>query len=252
MSTLALHSPEGKKSRFMGVLATVLLHLLVFVICFNMIFINDTTTVLPLMQIEVLEEPRPEPVKVKPEPVKINPKPVNINQPAATGQKMEDTAPEPTKTTELDDQSGDVEVPVEKPIPVIDDRSLYRGMDAGEAVDNASGVYTSSGNLPAGNHDPSTATGDDKPSFDLSGRSIKGELAQPENRSNRDGRVVVEITVNQSGQVIKAQARLRGSTIQDAVLWKAAEDAARKTMFNTDTKSPPLQMGTITYVFKLK
>jgi hypothetical protein len=39
--------------------------------------------------------------------------------------------------------------------------------------------------------------------------------------------------------------------VQDATLWKAAEDAARRARFNADKNAAPSQMGTITYIFTL-
>lgn len=244
MSSFVLHSTGNGKSRFTGVLVTVLLHLLVFVVCFKMIFISNTV-VLPLMQIEVLVEPEPEHVEVKTERFEI--------KPLLTGKKIEDVPQEPTEKTEIDDQSGDVDVPIEKPKPVeIDKRSIFRSDDVGTNVGNASGEHIDSKALFAGDHVPNAGASDEVPTFNLSGRNIMGRLEQPINTSNRAGRVVVEITVNQKGHVTKAQARTIGTTIQDAALWRAAEEAARKTLFNTDLSSPPLQMGTITYVFKLK
>lgn len=240
MASVVLYNTESKKSRFMGVLVTVFLHLLLFVVCFKMIFINDTV-VLPMVQIEVLDEPEPEPV-MKTEQFEI--------KPVVTGKKVEEILSEPTEKAEIDDQ-GDVEVPVEKPVE-IDNRSLFKSQDVGKVADVASGSREDSKVLFAGDNVPNAAASDEMPSFDLSGRNIMGKLEQPANTSNREGRVVVEITVNQKGQVTKAQARVKGTTIQDAVLWKAAEEAARKTLFNTDIEAPPLQIGTITYVFRLK
>jgi TonB family protein len=238
-----VNKTDNKKSRFTGVTVTVLLHLLVFALCFRMIFINSTMA-LPLSVIEVLMEPEPEPVKPKEVQFKI--------KPVITGKKVEDTPSEPTKPAEIDDH-GDVEAPVEKPIPVkINERALFRSQDIGEAEGTASGNNPDSRALFTGDSDPNAGASDEAPMFDLNDRSIMGRLEQPTNTSNKDGRVVVEITVDQKGQVIEARARTRGTTIQDVVLWKAAEDAARKTKFNTDFKSPPLQKGTITYVFRLK
>jgi TonB family protein len=235
---------ENNKGRLAGVAVTVLLHLLVFVFCFRMVFTNSTLA-LPLSVIEVSLEPEPKPVEVK--------KPRFSARPAVSGKKVEDTPPEPTKAAEIDDQSGDVDVPVEEPIPVkIDQRGLFRSQDTGDVEATASGSNPDSRSLFAGSPDPNAGGGDGGSGFDMSGRYIMGKLAQPVNTSNRDGRVVVEITVDQKGQVTKAQAGAHGTTIQDAALWKAAEEAAWKTKFNADLNSSPLQKGTITYVFRLK
>jgi TonB family protein len=241
MSSTILHNPENKKSRFMGLAATILLHALAFVLCFKMIFINSTAA-LPLSRMEILIEPEQTEIKVKQFEIK----------PSVTGKKIEETPPVPAEKAEIDDQSGDVEVPVEKPVPAkIDERSLFRSDDVGKTADNASGAHIDSRTLFPGDNNPEAGASDEVPSADVIGRHID-KMEQPANTSNREGRVVVEIMVDQRGKVTKAQARARGTTIQDATLWKAAEEAARKTTFNTDFNSPPLQMGTITYVFRLK
>jgi TonB family protein len=65
-----------------------------------------------------------------------------------------------------------------------------------------------------------------------------------------EGRVVVTITVNPQGNVVKASINSRTNTSSPA-LRKAALDAAKKATFNA---VPGLdnQEGTITYYFKLK
>lgn len=242
MPSYRLHSTENRKSRAVGVIVTIFVHLVVFFVFLRMALLSVVPE--PSLTIEVVMEPEPEPERLV---EKIVPKPL----PAV--KKVNNTPPVLTKPAEIDDQSGDVEVPVEKPKPVeIDERSIFQSPDAGTNVDNASGDNIDRSMFSAGGHDPNANASDDVPTFDLSGRSIVGKLEQPANTSNREGRVVVGITVDQYGKVIQARARAVGTTIQDAALWKATEDAARKTLFNTDLTSPPLQIGTITYVFKLK
>jgi TonB family protein len=223
---------------------TLLVHLLALAILFGVTF--PGAVVVPPQSIELLiaPEPAPKPERVKVEELKMRP-PVG-------GKKVADTPPAPTKAAQIDSH-GDVEVPVEKPKPVeIDKRSIFSSDDMGEASGNASGHSTDSHTRATGHRAPDAGSGGDAPAFSLNGRSIIGAMAQPANTSNREGRVMVEITVDQQGQVTRAQARVRGTTIQDAALWKAAEEAARNTRFNTDLSSPPLQAGVITYVFRLK
>jgi len=62
------------------------------------------------------------------------------------------------------------------------------------------------------------------------------------------GLVTVDIQVNRSGEVIKAEARPSGN-INDPMLPVYATQAAERTVFNSDSKSPSLQRGTITYRF---
>jgi TonB family protein len=86
----------------------------------------------------------------------------------------------------------------------------------------------------------------------LDGRSVVGALPLASYDSQNQGRVVVVVTIDQEGRVTKANARKQGSTVQDADLWKAAEEAALKACFNLKRDAPVFQSGTITYNFILK
>lgn len=87
--------------------------------------------------------------------------------------------------------------------------------------------------------------------FDLNGRSLgPGGLPKPYYNVQEEGRVVVTIVVNPSGQVISTSINKRTNTT-NATLRKAAEDAARKARFNS-VDGVNNQSGTITYYFKLK
>ena len=87
--------------------------------------------------------------------------------------------------------------------------------------------------------------------FDLNGRSLSGSgLPKPVNTIQDEGRVVVTITVNPSGQVIATSINLRTNT-SNPELRKAAEDAARRARFNA-IDAVDNQTGTITYYFKLR
>ena len=67
-----------------------------------------------------------------------------------------------------------------------------------------------------------------------------------------DGKVVVKIWVDQYGNVTKAQAGVEGTTATDKTLWQAAYKAALGAHFNMDASAPPLQEGTITYIFRIR
>ena len=68
---------------------------------------------------------------------------------------------------------------------------------------------------------------------------------------NESGLVVVQIEVNQSGQVTKATPGVKGTTNSAACLLDPARRAALATRFNSDSKAPARQVGTIVYNFKL-
>ena len=62
------------------------------------------------------------------------------------------------------------------------------------------------------------------------------------------GTITVDIQVNRSGKVIKAEAR-PSSNISDPMLPAYATQAAERTLFNSESKAPEIQRGTITYKF---
>ena len=87
--------------------------------------------------------------------------------------------------------------------------------------------------------------------FDLNGRSISGSgLPIPVNTVQDEGSVVVNITVNPSGEVIATSINRRTNTVNPE-LRKAAEDAAKRARFN-NIEGVDNQSGTITYYFKLR
>lgn len=63
------------------------------------------------------------------------------------------------------------------------------------------------------------------------------------------GMVVVDIVVNQNGDVVGARADMKRSESADPCLIAAAEDAARMSVFNVSLQAPEKQRGTITYRF---
>jgi len=87
--------------------------------------------------------------------------------------------------------------------------------------------------------------------WDLGGRNMLGELPRPTyDNIQEEGRVVVTITVDPEGNVIKTQINNRTNTT-NFQLRKSAEEAALKTRFNA-VGGVNNQTGTITYYFKLK
>lgn len=87
--------------------------------------------------------------------------------------------------------------------------------------------------------------------WDLNGRTIgQGGLPRPEYNVQDEGRVVVTITVNPEGRVIKTDINPRTNTTNPA-LRQAALRAASQALFNR-IDGLNNQMGTITYYFQLK
>lgn len=86
--------------------------------------------------------------------------------------------------------------------------------------------------------------------YNLKGRLL---LKKPEivDDSQEEGRVIVEIVVDETGKVIKATPGARGSTTTNAVLYAKARQAAFGAKFNVSAEGVSEQRGTITFVFIL-
>jgi TonB family protein len=65
---------------------------------------------------------------------------------------------------------------------------------------------------------------------------------------NQEGKVVVQIRVNAAGNVIDAR-EAKGGNVSDKQTIQIALDAARRAKF---TEGDHDQIGTITYIFKIK
>lgn len=88
-------------------------------------------------------------------------------------------------------------------------------------------------------------------SFSLDGRSIT-KYPNVKDQSQKYGKVVVEITVNQEGKVIDAEPGKQGSTVTDQQLKRIAKKAALETEFNANPDGPNRQIGQMTINFKLQ
>lgn len=66
------------------------------------------------------------------------------------------------------------------------------------------------------------------------------------------GEVVVEIWVDNYGNVQKAVSGAEGTTLTDKTLWQAARKAALAAHFNMSADVPALQKGSIIYMFDVE
>jgi TonB family protein len=243
---------DDKKNRIAGLFTTILVNT-----CFLLILLFTMGVAEPKPQITVIaleiepDKETPEPV-TPPPPLQSRPAQVLTNKPqqrTSSSAKPDVAEPKPTALSMVD-ETGDMDIP-ENPKPV-DTRSLYQSNDNGTLT-----AQTVGQNPQAQYADNSKGLGNNREGDSFArveGRNLAEgyKLSEPENKSNKEGRVVVEIRVSQSGKVISAKAVTKGSTVQDASLWKAAEEAAMKAVFNTDNRAPAVQTGTITYIFKLR
>jgi hypothetical protein len=140
--------------------------------------------------------------------------------------------------------------------PTVNPNALYTGKK-----NNASGTGDGTGTTP-GNQ--GTLEGDPlSPDYGEGGSGFGNTSLSLENRrftsppriednGQLAGRVAVEITVNRQGTIISARAGVRGSTLNDPVLWEKCEKAAMGAQLNQLEKAPQTQRGVIMFVFKVR
>lgn len=88
-------------------------------------------------------------------------------------------------------------------------------------------------------------------SFNLANRYIiTGKLAEPSYNEKEEGKIVIDIVVDNKGNVINATIG-RGTTIDDQTMRRKAIQAAKRNKFN-DISGVNNQSGTITYNYKFK
>lgn len=79
--------------------------------------------------------------------------------------------------------------------------------------------------------------------------SVIGSLPKPKYVGSGKGKVVVQVEVDQYGNVISAVPGAEGTTIMDEAQWNSARSAAMRTHFNMSANAHTAQTGTITYTF---
>ena len=251
---------QERLSRRGGIVFTIVVHA-VLCVCF---FLTGFTYLYPpppeqeqiLIEFDEPEIRRPRqtwngsrPQAVTPDPTKsINL--VQRSEAQAKGTKSNE-APESTV-----DDFGDVDIKEPEREQEIDRRALFHAADnkthkdtlAPQTADKITDA------LKAGHAQGNTRIGETagEPNAKVPGRSVNGTLPRPSYGVQKSGTVVVDIWVDNYGNVQKAVAGAAGTTVTDKTLWQAARKAALGAHFNMSADAPALQKGTITYVFNLK
>ena len=252
---------RDKRASVTGVLVTVVVHALALVICLTsgLSYLDppppERTSLVIEFEEELVQE-KPVATQVGREPQAEN---VDVTKPVELVQKAESPyVKEKPNTTPATKQNthGDVEVPTPKvEEPKLDPRASFPGMSK---QDNTSttphGANEASEGFKAGQPDGNAQEGRTEGSANahLQGRTVLGTLPKPSYSAQLEGKVVVQIKVNQYGEVTDAIPGVEGTTVTDKNLWTAARNAALKAHFNQKADAPAVQLGTITYIFKLK
>ena len=170
-------------------------------------------------------------------------------------EQVEEDSAENLTTATAQDRFGDVETPSKPEQPALDPRASFPGMTKKDTSLTASqAAQEASDNLKEGQAKGNTNTGrpDGKPNAHVKGRNTVGNIPQPMYNVQESGTVVVNIWVDNYGNVAKAVPGGDGTTVTDKSLWAAARKAALETHFNMSSDAPAMQEGTITYIFNLK
>ncbi len=253
---------EDRRARWTGLAATVAVHVVAVVFCLTagLKYLDPPppeTSFLIDFEEEVLENETPVETRVgrQPQAEETDPeKPVELVQKAESPHVND--RPNRTPATR-ENGHGDVEVPAtpKKEEPKLDPRASFPGMS--QKDDKATAPHSASEageGFKAGQPDGNTKEGrtEGNANAHLSGRSVVGSLPKPSYNAQIEGTVVVQVKVDQYGNVTEAVPGVEGTTVTDKGLWNAARNAAMKAHFNTKADAPVVQMGTITYKFKLQ
>lgn len=145
---------------------------------------------------------------------------------------------------------------VENKEPEINRNALFPGKrnQNNQSGTGSEGQSSGTGNQGNSNGTPNSnnynGNGGSGSNFSLKGRSAVS-LPKPDYNSNQQGKIVIDIWVNQQGVVTRVEGPAQGSTITNGAMVEQAKKAARKARFNADTKALEEQKGSITYIFTI-
>lgn len=144
-----------------------------------------------------------------------------------------------------------------KPVkPAINENALYKGKK-NNGVGAGDGTGDSPGNQGDPDGDPMASnygeggSGFGDAQLDLKNRRF---LSRPTVQDNgqSSGRVAVEILVDKNGEVVRARAGVKGTTLSDRSLWEKCERAVLGARLNQLESAPDVQIGTVIFNFKVK
>ncbi len=244
-----------KNANVTGILVTLGIHAAALVVLFTsgLTYLDPPPPERTSLLIEFEEEPE----QVKPVPTRIGRQPqaeeVDRTKDVELVQKAKaptvNDRPNVTPATKPDPH-GDVDVPTPKV-----EEPKFPGMSQKESsATTPHSASEATEGFKAGQPDGNTREGKTEGSANahVKGRNVVGSLPRPTYASQTEGTVVVQVKVDQYGNVTEAIPGAEGTTVTDKTLWNAARNAAMKAHFNMDAHAPAVQSGTITYIFKLK
>lgn len=106
-------------------------------------------------------------------------------------------------------------------------------------------------NSPANSGRYDGAPGSGGSGWSLTGRGSIS-MPKPSSSNRREGKIIVKIYVDRQGNVIQAEAPVKGSTITDSSIVEEAKACALKCQFTPSDSAPESQTGTVTYVYTMQ
>jgi outer membrane biosynthesis protein TonB len=219
----------------------------------------------------------PIPEKIQEQPKAVSP-PVTEKQPNASPEEVltqdnqESVVIPEKKKTETPKETPKKEVPkpvekekpVEKPKPTPDKSTtdalnnlLNASATSGENKSKSDGIAGGDGDQgnPNGDKNEKSYYGNSASggggNYQLDGRDATSK-PKPKYICNEVGTVVVRVDVDRQGNVVFAQAGVRGTNNNASCLMKEAENAALLTKWQPKSDAPAVQTGLIIYEFSLK
>lgn len=184
--------------------------------------------------------------KKNPNPPKTTPQPITTPQKQTqTPRKVDPGSLYSGKTTASRSQGTGASGSGDQGDPKGDPNSMYTGKGgAGGGVGSGNGTGNGDGEGPGFGSGKGGGV-----SFSLVGRKWNKPPPLPRDNTQKTGKVVVNITVDNKGNVTSAIPGGRGSTTTDSYLFSLAKEAAMKAKFDENPDAGDIQRGTITFVF---
>lgn len=143
----------------------------------------------------------------------------------------------------------------EKPAaPVINQNALYKGKKS-TGTGGGDGTGSTPGNQGSINGDPlSTNYGEGGSGFGETPIALRRftNLVTPQDDGQKTGKIAVRLSINKDGIVINATPGVKGTTLNDRVLWQKCKEAVMGARLNQSENAPDVQVGVVIFNFKVR
>lgn len=140
--------------------------------------------------------------------------------------------------------------------PILNPNALYKGakndgQTRGDGTGNIPGNQGSKNGDPLATNYGEGGSGAGNVSLSLVNRRFIN-TPKIDDQGQSAGKIVVEIRVDKTGEVVFARAGAKGTTLSDLNLWHKCESAVLGAKLNQLDSAPEVQLGTVVFNFKVK